>query len=101
MTCHGCHSDCERHGRDRYGHRRYRCRQCSKTGIPSVRPDGVWATMHHMELKLEQVRPEDLDEVVGFLRRVFQAPPNAHFLQTDHVQWKFFEPRPDWDGSRS
>jgi hypothetical protein len=57
--------------------------------------------MHHMELKLEQVRPEDLDEVVGFLRRVFQAPPNAHFLQTDHVQWKFFEPRPDWDGSRS
>jgi hypothetical protein len=54
-----------------------------------------------MNLNLEQIRPGDLDEVVAFLRTTFRAPLDAPFLQTDHVRWKFFEPRPDWDGPRS
>ena len=31
MVCHNCRIDCGRHGRDRYGHQRYQCRQCRKT----------------------------------------------------------------------
>lgn len=31
MVCHNCRIDCARHGRDRYGHQRYQCRQCRKT----------------------------------------------------------------------
>lgn len=31
MTCHNCQSECGKFGRDRKGHQRYRCRQCSKT----------------------------------------------------------------------
>jgi transposase-like protein/IS1 family transposase len=31
MVCHNCRIACARHGRDRYGHQRYQCRQCRKT----------------------------------------------------------------------
>ena len=31
MTCHNCHIECKRFGKDRTGHQRFRCRQCSKT----------------------------------------------------------------------
>ncbi len=31
MTCHNCKTTCGRYGRDRYGHQRYRCRQCRRT----------------------------------------------------------------------
>jgi len=54
-----------------------------------------------MDLQLEQVGPERLDDVVEFLRKTFRAPLDAPFLQTDQVRWRFFETRPDWDGSRS
>lgn len=54
-----------------------------------------------MSLVLEQVRPQDQNQVVSFLREVFQAPPNALFLESDHVRWRFFDPHPNWDGSRS
>jgi transposase-like protein len=30
VTCHNCHTDCKRDGRDRKGNQRYQCRQCSK-----------------------------------------------------------------------
>ncbi len=54
-----------------------------------------------MSLVLEQVLPQDQDQVVAFLREVFQAPPDALFLESDHVRWRFFDPHPDWNGSRS
>jgi transposase-like protein/IS1 family transposase len=39
MVCHSCRVDCGRYGRDRYGHQRYRCRQCSKTFLePREKP---------------------------------------------------------------
>jgi len=31
MTCHNCRIECKRHGKDRKGNQRFRCRQCSKT----------------------------------------------------------------------
>lgn len=31
MTCHNCNSRCKKQGKDRKGHQRFRCRQCSKT----------------------------------------------------------------------
>ena len=31
MTCHSCRIECKRHGRDRKGNQRFKCRQCSKT----------------------------------------------------------------------
>lgn len=31
MTCHNCQSECGKFGKDRKGHQRYRCCQCSKT----------------------------------------------------------------------
>ena len=31
MTCHNCRTSCAKHGRDRKGNQRWRCRQCSHT----------------------------------------------------------------------
>src|SRR5437764_1452358 len=31
MTCYTCQSQCQKFGKDRRGHQRYRCPQCSKT----------------------------------------------------------------------
>lgn len=31
MTCHNCKTQCKKFGKDRKGHQRFRCRQCSKT----------------------------------------------------------------------
>lgn len=54
-----------------------------------------------MSLLLEQVKPEEQDQVVAFLREIFHAPADAPFLENDHVRWRLFQPRPDWNGSRS
>lgn len=52
-------------------------------------------------MNFERVSPEGQDEAVAFLREIFQAPPDARFLRPDVIRWKFFQTRPDWDGSRS
>jgi len=31
MTCHNCQTECRRFGRNKAGHQRFRCRQCSRT----------------------------------------------------------------------
>jgi len=31
MTCHNCQTECKRFGRNKAGHQRFRCRQCSRT----------------------------------------------------------------------
>jgi len=54
-----------------------------------------------MSLRLEQVLPEEQNQVIAFLREVFHAPQDALFLESDHVRWRFFDPHPDWNGSRS
>src|ERR1019366_526612 len=41
MTCHNCQTECKRFGRNKDGHQRFRCRQCSRTFTESVqRPLG-------------------------------------------------------------
>lgn len=57
MTCHNCHSNCERYGRDRYGHQRYRCRKCSKTfQEPHEKPlDGMYTPLDKAEMILRML----------------------------------------------
>lgn len=54
-----------------------------------------------MDLRLEQTGPGDFDEVAAFLREMFRAPADAPFVEPRHAHWKYYEPRPDWEGSRS
>ena len=54
MTCHSCRIECKRHGRDRKGHQRFQCRQCSKTFLePREKPlDGMYLPIEKAELVL-------------------------------------------------
>jgi Acetyltransferase (GNAT) domain len=52
-------------------------------------------------MRLEQTQPRDTGEIIDFLRTVFQANGDAPFLAPATIQWKYFTPRPDWNGSRS
>lgn len=54
-----------------------------------------------MPLELALATPQDEEAITRFLLEVFQLPPSAPFVQRDLLRWKYFEPRPDWDGSRS
>ena len=45
--------------------------------------------------------PQDLPEVAAFLLGVFHASPDAPIVRPDMLRWKYFDPRPDWDGPRS
>jgi hypothetical protein len=54
-----------------------------------------------MSLLLEQVQITEQEQVVNFLEEMFHAPPDALFLESDNVRWRYFDPRPDWIGSRS
>ena len=44
---------------------------------------------------------EDLEEIIDLMRIAFGANQNAPFLDRDLLQWKYFEPGPEWSGSRS
>lgn len=44
---------------------------------------------------------EDLPELTEFLLGVFHAAPGAPFVAPAMLEWKYFTPRPDWNGSRS
>jgi transposase-like protein/IS1 family transposase len=54
VTCHNCHSECKRKGRDYKGTQRYQCRQCSKTFLePQDKPlDGMYLPMDKAEMVL-------------------------------------------------
>jgi hypothetical protein len=43
----------------------------------------------------------DLDDIAELMRIAFHAPPGAPFLDRALLQWKYFEPGPEWTGSRS
>ena len=47
MTCHSCRIECKRHGRDRKGGQRFKCRQCSKTFLEprERRLDGMYLSV--------------------------------------------------------
>ena len=52
-------------------------------------------------MRIEQVRADQRDEVIAFLRKIFQAAEDAAFLDPRLMDWKYFEERPDWSGTRS
>lgn len=55
MVCHNCRTECARHGRDRYGHQRYQCRQCFKTFLePREKPlEGMYLPLEKAEMALK------------------------------------------------
>jgi transposase-like protein/IS1 family transposase len=57
MVCHNCKIDAGRHGRDRYGHQRYKCRQCSHT-FQDARDkplDGMYLNLDKAEMILKML----------------------------------------------
>jgi hypothetical protein len=50
-------------------------------------------------LELCQCRVEDMEEVRAFIGRVFPIDINA--FRPEVMRWKYFEPHPYWEGSRS
>jgi hypothetical protein len=45
--------------------------------------------------------PEDLPELTEFLLGVFHTSCDAPFVRPEMMRWKYFMPRPDWNGPRS
>jgi len=54
VTCHSCRIECKRHGRDRKGTQRFKCRQCSKTFLEPQADhlDGMYLPMEKAEMVL-------------------------------------------------
>ena len=54
MTCHNWRTECKRKGKDRKGHQRYQCRQCSKTFLePREKPlEGMYLPIEKAEMIL-------------------------------------------------
>jgi transposase-like protein/IS1 family transposase len=54
MTCHSCRIECKRHGRDRKGNQRFKCRQCSKTFLEPREDhlDGMYLPVEKAEMVL-------------------------------------------------
>jgi hypothetical protein len=45
--------------------------------------------------------PADADRIQEFLSRTFQNGKSSPLWRSDVLDWKYWEPRPDWPGSRS
>lgn len=54
-----------------------------------------------MPLEFESTQPSDLHKITEALIAGFAAPPDADFLDPELLRWKYFEPGPEWQGSRS
>jgi hypothetical protein len=52
-------------------------------------------------MEFRQATAADLTALAPFLRRAFQAKEGEPIVDARQMQWKLFEPRPDWVGSRS
>src|SRR4051794_34196950 len=55
----------------------------------------------NMASNLELTTSNHLPELTEFLLDVFRMGPDAPFVRPEMMRWKYFEPRPDWEGSRS
>jgi len=62
---------------------------------------GSRARRSKMPSGLVLTAPEELPELTEFLLGVFHASPGAPFVRPEMMRWKYFVPRPDWEGSRS
>lgn len=54
-----------------------------------------------MTLAFEATPTTDLDDLATFLTNGFNSPPDAVFARPEVLRWKYFEPGPHWDLSRS
>jgi hypothetical protein len=54
-----------------------------------------------MTLAFEATKATDLDDVAAFLITGFNSPPDAVFARPEVLRWKYFEPGPEWNSSRS
>jgi hypothetical protein len=52
-------------------------------------------------MKFRSTQPEDLPRIQEFLGRVYHTGPDDPLLHTAHMHWKYYEPHPFWEGSRS
>jgi hypothetical protein len=57
--------------------------------------------MPDMSLQVEQTQPSEQSALVQFLISVFDANPDAPFVNPKLMWWKYFEPCADWSGPRS
>ncbi len=54
-----------------------------------------------MAIELVSVDPSDTDALASFLKKHFGLQDDAAPLKRANMGWKYFAPRPDWNGSRS
>ena len=54
-----------------------------------------------MPLEFQPSTPADVEAIASALVTAFHASPDATFVNRDLLRWKYFEPGPDWIGSRS
>ena len=54
-----------------------------------------------MNIDFRPTTQRDAAAIADFLRRVFQLRAGALLLDEKHMGWKYWNVRPDWEGSRS
>lgn len=52
-------------------------------------------------MELHRTEPADLDAVANLLVSVFDLPSDDLLVNRDLLEWKYFAPGPQWEGSRS
>jgi len=45
--------------------------------------------------------PVDLASIATLCTRVLATPEQSPVFSREHMQWKYWDPRPNWPGSRS
>lgn len=54
-----------------------------------------------MPLQFRATERDELDSVIAFLVTVLQGGASTPGFEAEHVAWKYYDPRADWEGSRS
>jgi len=64
-------------------------------------PTGPRMFRFSFSMKFRSTQPEDLPRIQEFLCRVYGTGPEDPLLGSAHMHWKYYEPHPFWEGSRS
>jgi hypothetical protein len=64
-------------------------------------PSSLSITSTPGQLEVTPALPEDIDEIGRLIATVFGADLPPRFVDRKFLEWKFFTPRPDWEGPRS
>lgn len=54
-----------------------------------------------MALVFRPTTPDELEPLAAFFNKHFKVDDTAPVVNREGMRWKFWEPRPDWEGSRS